>query len=217
MIRELTKYENYQIELAEIFHIQNIEKPYNYKRLGLSIFLIILFAMVIVIFDDYWFSLIAKIGIAVVPISMWINYTDYTSSRKNSQNIYKFINQVREQNGIKTDKYSISKALYFQIFEDEGDCFALEIKGEDKTVFLWDYVYFDPKSNFPSTEIEIYSDDFAKEIFGKSVISSGMFLEPIHISGDVKWKVLDLLPQNKEVIDFGIDSFLEKIKAELKK
>ena len=124
-----------------------------------------------------------------------------------------FIEKVENQNGLVVENYNVSNATYFSIFEDEGDCFGLEID-QEKMLFLWNYISYEPQALFPSTKIEVYQDDMAAQVFGRPFNSSGQRIDPIIIGGDIKWKAANILPQHKSIIDMSMDQFFEKIKQE---
>jgi hypothetical protein len=207
--RKLTENERKQLKITKLFHQKRLNNKFNLKRIVITGLLSIGFILIIYYFDDYWFSLIAKIGIAITPIMIWGWISSYKGDRKESMKLLKVIEKVEANEEVAVVEYECRQAIYFPNHEDEGVCHALEI-GDNQLMFWWD-IDFSEGGILPNTKFEVFNDNDLELIFGKRITILGTPIQPIGIRSEIKWDNWGELPNHREIIESTVGDYLNEL------
>ena len=211
--RQLTEDEKKQMRITKLFHENRLKEGFNWKKFVVWILILICCILTIYFFDEYWFSLIAKFGIGIIPIGLWVWIKSYKEDIQQSEKLSKIIHDVEEKKQeIEVIEYECKKAIYMPMHEDEGDCYALEI-GKNKLMFWWDNEFIE-EGILPNTKFEIFKNDELELIFGKRIRTLGNRFQPINIRPEIKWEFWGKIPEHGEIINSTVDKFLTEIEKE---
>ena len=213
--RSLTSEETAQLNITKLFHEKRLKEKFNWKKVVLALLLELLFIVIIYFFDHYRFSLIAKLGVVIVPFLIWSWVTNFKVNRKKASNLLRTISSIDVEKGINVFEYKCKKAIFFPCHEDEANCYALEVD-DNKLLFWWDADY-SYQEFLPNTKFELYEKEDYEKIFKRSIIPLGNKFQPITIRSEIKWELWGELPNHKEVISSNVQNFLKKLKKNYKK
>lgn len=212
--RKLSTVEEKQINIAKLFHKNRYEKGFFWKKFIIAIFVEIIAIILIYSFANHDLIFIAKIAVVFVPVMVWVWFSNFKADKKKSEKILKKIEEIEQTNEVTVTVYECTKALSLGNYEDEGNCYGMEI-GNDQMLFWWDYDYSEI-GLLPNTKFEVYEDDDLFDIFGKRLTVLGEKFQGIVIKPEIKWDNSDIIPNHKEVISSTVEDFLLKIEQQYK-
>lgn len=207
--RQLAQTEQEQLSITKLFHQNRLNKPFNWKKLILAGVLEIGFIVTIYYFNDYGFSLLAKLGVVVVPIWMWMQISGYKEDRKESKRLLDAIAKMEQRGTVEFTEYTCTKAIRFEEAEDVGICYAMEI-GENRLMFWWDVDYTE-FGLLPNTRFEALENQEVETVLGKRIQILGDPIQPVVIRPEIRLDLWDKLPSHREVIESSGTDFLETI------
>ncbi len=167
------------------------------------------FVLTICYFDAHWFSLIAKFGLVVIPFSIWFWVSNFKHDKKESSKLLAIIQNTEEDKTIEITEYSCNKAIYFDEYEDEGGCYAMEI-GENRLMFWWGNGSFE-NHILPNTKFETFDNNEIELVLGNRIRILGDPIQPIKLRAEIKWDILGELPGHREIIESSVDKYLSEI------
>ncbi len=209
--RNLTSEEQQLLRINKGFHQQRLEKGFNWKKLGILISLFLAFVLTIYFLGDHWLSFIAKWGVVIIPIALWSDLSHFRSNTKQSMELLQTISELEQAGTIHVLEYHCTKAIKFDVFEDEGICHAMQV-GKNELLLWWDNAY-EELQYLPNTRFEIFLDEKTEQVFGRRVNILGDPIQPTNIRPEVKWDFMDQMPGHREVINSTVDQLLADIEA----
>ena len=197
------------MSITKLFHEKRLKEKFNWKRVVIALMIEIGFILTIYYFDEYWFSLIAKFGLVIVPFLIWSWVSSFKGDKKESNKLLKIIQKIEGNNTIEVTEYNCKKAIHFDEFHDEGSCYAMEI-GENKLMFWWDSAFAE-EGIFPNTKFEAFENNEIELVLGKRIRILGNPIQPIKIRPEIKKDIWGELPNHREIIESSVDEYLNKI------
>lgn len=207
--RLLTQEEKLQLNISKENQLKTVNEKFSWLFILKSMIWGVLFATWIYFLDEYTITWIARFGIGIIPILIWINFSNFKSDKKRAMNTLDLIKNVEDQGGIYTQRYFCKKAILFENEEEEFFLYAFEIG--DKQILFWSADY-EEIAFLPNSEIEIFEDKRLVMIFGYRFKTSGAVFQPIKIllQGNSDLKIdFDL---HNQILPFSVNEYLEKIR-----
>lgn len=209
--RPLTPEELQLLRINKGFHQQRLDKGFNWKKWIVLLVLSLSFVAAIYFFDEHWLGTMAKWGLVIIPIALWSDLSYYRSNSKQSRELLQTIAELEQAGFIQVIEYHCTKAIRFDVFEDEGICHALQV-GENSLLFWWDNAY-EELHHLPNSHFEVFLDEKTEQVFGRRVNILGDPIQPTAIRPEVKWDYMDQLPGHREVSSSTVDQLLAEIEA----
>lgn len=211
MLRPLHQTEQLQLAICKNHHQKVLAKKFNWVLLILLLALEICFIILIAEGTDHWFIFLLTIAI---PIILWSNISGYLSDRKHAKKLLSFVSDIEQQASIDVQIYESDQALLINITESEELLFLLQIAPQQSIAFL-EYPY-DPAISLPNTKFEVYKSDKVAQILGKDYTVLGEHFQPIKIDGVIETETDIPFPQNKQIINHSIESYLKYLEQKTK-
>lgn len=214
-LRPLTIDENKQLDITKLFHEKRLNERMNWNKIMVAALAEVVSVVLIYYLDDNWASYFAKFAVAVLPLWIWLDLSEFKSNRKESIKLLDIIGKIESQRGVVTTKYECEKAIHFEEHYDEADCYALEV-GENKLMFWWDPEYSEG-AILPNSRFEVYNDEQVELIFRTRIRVLGQPFQAIKIRSEIKRDVWGELPGHREIIDSTVDVYLQNIEQRYRK
>lgn len=206
---KLTSAERKIIEIEYLRNKQLLSSKFNWKEIVWPIlFLLIDILLYLIIQSTEWLFIL--VGVACF-LNLYESIKSWPNSKANAIKRDAKIKPLLNYDSVEVQECQCTRAL--KLSHDESALYLLEI-APNKTLVYLDY-YDEMTALLPNSKFSFFLDEALSETLGNNIKLSGSKFMPYRIEiHPLELESINLLPKHLEILNYSIDSFLDKLKKE---